>query len=217
MKLSDYTLTVLKNFASINSGMVFQPGTKQRTIHPEKTILVEVELEDSFSHKFGIYDLVQFLGNVTTLNNPDLEFSDKFVKMSDGTFELFYIPCSPELIVSPPDKSLVMENPDVRFDLTNSVITKVLRLASMNGLPNLSLIGKEGTLSLKAHEKSDDTSNYIQTKVSDYSGADFMATFKTDNFKIMPDDYEVEIKAGSFGRLKSKNKNVTYWIALETK
>ena len=82
VKLSDYTLTVLKNFSTINSGLVLQPGTKQRTMSPEKTILVEVDLEDSFSHRFGIYDLVQFLGNVTTLNNPDLEFSDKFATIS---------------------------------------------------------------------------------------------------------------------------------------
>ena len=46
MKLSDYTLTVLKNFSTINSGLVLQPGTKQRTMSPEKTILVEVDLED---------------------------------------------------------------------------------------------------------------------------------------------------------------------------
>lgn len=217
MKLSDYTLTVLKNFSTINSGLVLQPGSKQRTMSPEKTILVEVDLEDSFSHRFGIYDLVQFLGNVTTLNNPDLEFSDKFVKMSDGTFNLFYLSCSPELVISPPDKSLVMENPDVKFDLSNSILTKTLRLASMNGLPNLSLVGKDGSLDLRVHEKSNDTSNYVHTKLIDYTGENFMATFSTDNFKIMPDDYEVEIKNGSFGKFKSKNKNVTYWIALETK
>lgn len=217
MKLSDYTLAVLKNFSTINSGLVLQTGSKQRTMSPEKTILVEVDLEDSFNHRFGIYDLVQFLGNVTTLNNPDLEFSDKFVKMSDGTFDLYYLSCSPELVISPPDKSLVMENPDVKFNLTNSILTKTLRLASMNGLPNLSFIGKDGSLDLRVHEKSNDTSNYVNTKLIDYTGKDFMATFSAENFKIMPDDYDVEIKSGTFGEFKSKSKNVTYWIALETK
>jgi hypothetical protein len=217
MKLSEYTLSVLKNFASINSGLVIQAGNKQRTMSPEKSILVEVELEESFTHKFAIYDLTQFLGNITTLNNPDLEFNDKFVKMSDGVFDLFYIPCSPELIISPPDKSLSMDSPDVTFNLSNSIIAKTLRLASMNGLPNLSLIGKNGSLDLRVHEKSNDTSNYVSTRLMDYSGDEFTCTFSTENFKIMPDDYEVQIKNGTFGKFQSKTKNVTYFIALETK
>jgi hypothetical protein len=219
MKLSQYTLEVLKSFANINPGLVIQSGTRQRTMSPEKSVLVEVDLEDNFSHKFGIYDLVQFLGNVTTLSNPNLEFSDKFVKMIDESFEMVYLSCSPEIVVSPPDKSLVISNPDVKFELTNATLSKALRLASMNSLPNLSIVGDNGELNLKIHDKANDTSNYINTKISDYTGDKFSATFKIDNFnrKIMPDDYDVEIKNGAFAQLKSKTKKVTYFIAVETK
>ena len=219
MKLSQYTLEVMKSFANINPGIVLQPGTKQRTMSPEKSVLVEVELDDSFSHKFGIYDLVQFLGNITTLNNPELEFNDKYVMMKDDTFQMYYLSCSPEIIISPPDKNLTMDNPDVSFVLTNAVLSKSLRLASMNALPNLSIIGKNGELNLQIHDKANDTSNYLDSKISEYSGTDFTATFKIDNFlrKLMPDDYDVDIKHGKFSRLKSKTKNVTYFIALETK
>jgi hypothetical protein len=219
MKLSQYTLEVMKSFANINPGIVLQPGTKQRTMSPEKSVLVEVDLEDSFSHKFGIYDLVQFLGNITTLNNPDLEFNDKYVMMKDDIFQMYYLSCSPEIIISPPDKNLTMDNPDVSFVLTNAVLSKSLRLASMNALPNLSIIGKNGELNLQIHDKANDTSNYLDSKISEYSGTDFTATFKIDNFlrKLMPDDYDVDIKHGMFSRLKSKTKNVTYFIALETK
>ena len=159
MKLSQYTLEVMKSFANINPGIVLQPGTKQRTMSPEKSVLVEVDLEDSFSHKFGIYDLVQFLGNITTLNNPDLEFNDKYVMMKDNIFQMYYLSCSPEIIISPPDKNLTMDNPDVSFVLTNAVLSKSLRLASMNALPNLSIIGKNGELNLQIHDKANDTSN----------------------------------------------------------
>ena len=67
MKLNENTLSVLKNFSSINSGLVLQRGNVQKTISPEKSILVEAELEDVIPEQFGIYDLNQFLGNVTTL------------------------------------------------------------------------------------------------------------------------------------------------------
>ena len=88
MKLSEQTLTVLKNFASINSGVVLQKGNVQKTISPEQTILFEAKLEDNIPEPFGIYDLNQFLGNVTTLKNPELTFSDKSVIMDDGDIQL---------------------------------------------------------------------------------------------------------------------------------
>ena len=39
MKLNENTLTVLKNFASINSGLVIRKGKVQRTISPDETVL----------------------------------------------------------------------------------------------------------------------------------------------------------------------------------
>lgn len=217
MKLSDYTLTVLKNFSTINSGVVLQKGNVQKTISPEKSILVEAEIEESFPSQFGIYDLNQFLGNVTTLASPDLTFGDKAVSMKDDTFTLFYLSCSPELIISPPDKELAIKDPDVSFDLTNAIFLKIIRLASMNDLPHLSVIGKDGELKLQAHEKTNPTSNHASTKIGDYSGKDFVATFKTENLKIINDDYKVEVKSGAFAKFTSKTRKLTYFIALETK
>ena len=46
MKLSENTLAILKNFATINSGVVLNPGKTQKTISPAKSILVEATLED---------------------------------------------------------------------------------------------------------------------------------------------------------------------------
>lgn len=217
MKLSEFSLAVLKNFASINSGVVLQSGHVQRTMSPEKSILVEVELDDNVPAKFGIYDLNQFLGNVTTLDNPELDFTEKELSMTDDTFKLIYRPCAPELIISPPDKKLVIDNPDVTFDLNNTTLTKILRLASMNGLPNLSVVGKNGELSVMVHERANDASNQAMTKIGEYTGTDFMASFKTENLKMLPDDYTVDVKLNAFAKFTSKTRKLTYFIALEVK
>ena len=79
MKLSENALNVLKNFASINSGVVLNKGNVLRTISPEKSILVEATVEDDLPVPFVIYDLNQFLGNVTTLKNPELTFTKDHV------------------------------------------------------------------------------------------------------------------------------------------
>ena len=140
MKLSENTLAVLKNFASINSGVVLKKGNTQKTISPEKSILVEATLEDNLDTDFGIYDLNQFLGNVTTLKNPELNFTKESVTLDDGDFALNYLACSPSLIISPPDKELALKTVDCKFDLTNVTLQKLLKIATMNSLPNLTVV-----------------------------------------------------------------------------
>jgi hypothetical protein len=217
MKLSESALAVLKNFSNINSGVVLQPGTVQKTISPEKSILVEAELEEITDNEFGIYDLNQFLGNVTTLNNPELTFTDKTVTMNDGSTSLTYFACSPELVITPPSKNLVLNNPEAEFDLANATLTKLVRLASMNGLPNLSIVGKSKKLLVKVHEKNNDTSNEASAELGPWGGEEFTATFAVENLKLIPDDYKVEVKLGAFAKFIAVNKKLTYHIALVTK
>src|SRR5208283_596741 len=120
MKFSPFTISVLKNFSTINSGVVLQPGKKQRTIDQSKTIFAEVLLEDDLPQGFGIYDLNQFLGNVTTLDNPNLTFTDTAVIMDDGKMSLTYYGCATNIIISPDsDKDIKMDSPDVTFSLTS--------------------------------------------------------------------------------------------------
>jgi len=217
MKLSENTMSVLKNFSAINSGLVLQKGNIQKTISPEKSILVEAELEDAIPELFGIYDLNQFLGNVTTLGNPDLAFNENSVMMNDGEIAFSYYSCSPNLIVSPPDKELKLKQVDVSFTLTNAILAKLLKLAAMNNLTHLSVVGKNGEIRLQTHEKANDTSNHASFKLNDYSGPDFTASFKVDNIKLIAGDYDVEIQLDAFAKFVSKNAKIKYFIALETK
>jgi hypothetical protein len=221
MKLSENTLSVLKNFSAINSGLVLQAGNLQKTISPEKSILVEVELDDTIPQQFGIYDLNQFLGNVTTLASPELEFSDNSVLMKDGDITFNYYSCSTNLIVSPPDKELKLKQTDVSFNLSNAILTKLLKLAAMNNLSHLSVVGKNGEIRLQMHEKANDTSNFASFKLNDYNGDDFIASFKVENIKLVPGDYDVELQLGAFAKFTATSgvfkDKIKYFIALETK
>lgn len=217
MKISENTLSVLKNFASINSGVVLKPGKTQKTISAEKSILVEATLEDDIPSEFGIYDLNQFLGIITTLRNPEVTFGKNVVTLDDGELSVSYRGASSNLIITPPDKQLVLKDITTKFSLPNATSQKLLKVATMIDLPNLSVIGKEGALLLKIHERANDTSNDGVQKIGDYAGKDFVATFKTENLKLMPDDYNVEVQANAFAKFTNQNETLTYFIALETK
>jgi hypothetical protein len=217
MKFSENTLAILKNFSSINSGIVLKKGLSQRTMSPDMTILAEVTLDENIANDFGIYDLPQFLGNVSTLGNPELEFGSDKVTMDDGSLRLNYYSCSPSLITTPPEKNLEMKSVDIKFDLTAAQMQKLLRLAAMNAMPNLTVVGKDGKLYLKTHEKNSDTSNFAMMEIGKHEGENFEKSFKTDNLKMIADDYKVSITFAGFGLFESKNKPLKYFIALESK
>jgi gp45 sliding clamp, C terminal len=217
MKLSENTLAVLKNFASINSGVVLGAGKTQKTISPEKSILVEATLDDDIPTQFGIYDLNQFLGNLTTLRNPELTFAKDTVTLDDGELSFDYRACSANLIITPPEKDLVLKTVDVKFSLPNDTLQKLIKVATMNSLPNLSVVGKNGALLLKIHERANDTSNSGTIKIGEYAGQDFTASFKTDNLKLLPNDYNVEIQKGAFAKFENTAGTLKYFVALETK
>ena len=61
MKLSDKTISLLKNFSSINQSILVKEGNKLRTISVMKNILAEATVTEEFSKDFGVYDLNQFL------------------------------------------------------------------------------------------------------------------------------------------------------------
>ena len=216
MKITDRTLTVLKNFANINSGLVLRPGKVQKTVSSDNTIMVEAILEDDLPETFGIYELNTFLGNVTTLNNPELTFTSNGVIMDDGDLSLNYYSCSPNLIVSPPDgKELVLKDPEVSFSITHGTLQKLIKISAMNDLPHISIIGKNGEVRLQSHELKNDTSNFASIKVCDYDGADFCSTLKVENLKLISDDYDVQLKIGGFTQWLNKNQTLKYFIALE--
>ena len=72
MKLSESTINVLKNFATINSGMQFKQGSTVRTISKQQNVLGKATVSETFDSDFVIYDLNRFLSLVGSLDNPEI-------------------------------------------------------------------------------------------------------------------------------------------------
>lgn len=213
MKLSEFALASLKNFSSINDGIVLRPGSVIRTVSTEGNIFAEAEVEDVFPVEFGIYDLNNFLGNVGTLSNPELTFTEKMVTMDDGTISFNYGGSRVDLIDAPPEgKKVKLDNADVSFDLPKETLQKLLKLAGMNGLTNINVIGENGTLKLRTFEGTNQDSNSALTPVGSFTGDDFTAKFKIEHLKMLPDDYVVDMKKGVFSRFTSKTRKLKYYI-----
>ena len=92
MKFSGETLSILKNFASINTNIIFKQGDNVATISNAKNIFAKATIKESIPNEFAIYDLNSLLAMLTLMENQDVAFGDKslMVTSDEGKFEYFY-------------------------------------------------------------------------------------------------------------------------------
>ena len=215
MKLSDSTLSLLKNFSSINQSILFKEGSKLRTISVMKNILAEATINEEFARDFGIYDLNQFLNGLSLHQKPELDFTnDGYVVIKEGRSRSKYFFADPSVIVTPPDKEISLPSEDVCFELTTTVLEKLLKAAAVYQLPDISAVGENGVVKLMVRDKKNDTSNAHEEVVGE-TDETFNFNFKVENIKILPGAYEVVVSQKLLSRFTSKNHDLTYYIALE--
>ena len=215
MKLSDSTLSLLKNFSSINQSILFKEGSKLRTISVMKNILAEATINEEFARDFGIYDLNQFLNGLSLHQKPELDFAnDGYVVIKEGRSRSKYFFADPSVIVTPPDKEISLPSEDVCFELTTNVLEKLLKAAAVYQLPDISAVGEAGVVKLVVRDKKNDTSNAHEEVVGE-TDVTFNFNFKVENIKILPGTYDVVVSQKLLSRFTSKNHDLTYYIALE--
>jgi hypothetical protein len=215
MKLSDKTISVLKNFSSINQSILFKEGNKLRTISVMKNILAEATISEEFAKDFGVYDLNQFLNGLSLHQRPELDFgNDGYVVIREGKMRSKYFFADPNVIVTPPDKEITLPSEDVCFEVSTEQLDKLLKAAAVYQLPDLSAVGGNGVVKLVVRDKKNDTSNDFAIVVGE-TDSKFSFNFKVENIKVLPGTYDVVVSQKLLSRFASKNHDLTYYIALE--
>ena len=215
MKLTDSTLTVLKNFAGINNSILVKKGNKLRTISVAKNILAEADISEDFPKDVAIYDLNQFLNGLSLHQDPNLDFSEEsYLTIREGKRRVKYFYADPQVIISPPDKEITLPTEDVCFQLESVTLEKLLKAAAVYQLPDLAAVGENGVVKLVVRDKKNDTSNEFAVVVGE-TDRDFTFNFKVENIKIIPGAYDVVISSKLLAKFTNSNYNLIYYIALE--
>jgi hypothetical protein len=216
MKLSDNTLTILKNFAGINQSILVKQGNKLRTISIAKNILAEAEITEEFPRDFAIYDLNQFLNGLSLHSDPDLDFvEDSYITIREGKRRVKYFYADPNVIISPPEKEIKLPSEDVCFQLETGSLEKLVKAAGVYQLPDISAIGDAGVIRLVVRDKKNDTSNEYSIVVGE-TDEQFTFNFKVENIsKIVSGAYNVVVSSKLLSQFTNTKHNLSYWIALE--
>lgn len=220
MKLSSDTISVLKNFATINSNIEFKKGKVLSTISSTKTVLAKATLSDEIPEDFCLHDLNQFLSVISGVDNLEMEFDDLNVTFKSGKVKTKYRKAMRKDLVLPPDKDLNFPSVDGSFTLDEEDMKALLKNAALLDCENI-VFESDGktinaiTCSLDA--QGNPISHTTTTEVGDGNGSVFRAVFLRDNFKMLPNKYNVQLSSKGLASFKSDNGDIQYWIAIEVK
>jgi hypothetical protein len=217
MQLSKKTLEILKNFSTINSNFYCPGGKTVKTISAMKNILGSAEIEEDLP-EIGLYDLPEFLSLITSslYTAPVLEFSDKSVDIleeGDSRSRTKYHFASKEILTTS-DKVVTLPSEDVKFTLTKVLLQRITTAGSILQLSDIILECKDGVVSFGVIDKNSGNANTHKVVIDDMDASvPYTFYFKSENLRMIPDDYEVTISEKGISRFKSES--VEYWIALE--
>lgn len=215
MRLSKETLAILKNFSSINSNILIKPGNKLRTISGGKNIYVEATIQEDFDTDVPIWDLNKFLGVVSMFPNPDLEFCDTHVDISNGKSAVRYYYSEPSLLTVP-NRELQMPEIVISFDLDEHNLNEILKASSILQVSDLKIVGENGVLKIIVDDAKNDTSNSFSVLIDEnYDGPDYEGTFNVSEIKFLPGSYKVELTKSIISRFTHQTQDLSYYIAIK--
>jgi len=217
MELSEKTLDVLKNFAAINPNLVIKPGNVVKTVAEAKNVMAAATVDVEFPRQIGIYDLNEFLSVLNLVDGPRLKFEDNYVFVGDSTgrSRVKYFFSDPEMLTTT-EKNIEMPEADVKFTLSNSVVSKLKKAASVLSHSEICVSVVDGVLNIAVSDAKNSTSNVFSIDVDgDYKSDNFKVYILIDNLKLIPGDYEVELSSRNISRFKKVEDSVEYFIALE--
>jgi len=218
MKLSKHTLNMLKNFSDINMSIEIKEGNILRTVSVQKNILAQAEIEDSFPQDFAIYELNRFLGAVSLFDDPEFRFNGKSANIGTTRHSVDYVYCDPSMIVTPPENNITFPEPEVKFTLSQDALSQIMKASNVLGTPEIAIEGgphPNDVIRLKALDVNNDSTDTFKVVLDERSDNKFRFVFKTENMKMLPGNYDVEISSKGISHFSMQGQKLQYWIATE--
>ena len=215
MKLSAKTIQVLKNFSMINESMMFNTGNVLSTVSPNKEILAKATVDETFDKEFAIYNIVKLLGTISLFNEPDIQFEDRCLKVNNGKESMSYYYTDPNLIVKPSSKEIVMNDPEINFDMPQQTYQSIMKALHVLQLPSIAVTGDRNVIKLVAMDAETKTNNNTYEVEVGTTSHDFKMIIKGEHLKLLQDNYSVSISSKGISTVKGDN--IQYWIAISGK
>jgi hypothetical protein len=191
-------------------------GNVLKTVTPEKTLVASATIPDQIPSQACVYDLSRFLSILSLYKDPDIEFHDKYFMIKDGKQRTKYVYADISMIHAAPEKDIQLPSADVVVNVSWEDMQSVIKAAGVLQFSEVAFVGEGGKIYLKAIDGNNDNSDDYGVEIGTTSD-EFKIIIKTDNLKLLPQDYQVTLCAKGISEFKSSDGNVTYYVAIDTK
>ena len=212
MKLSDETVSVLKNYSTINQNLMIKSGQALTTMSAMKNIVAKSTVAENFERDIAIYDLNEFLSILSTYDDVDIEFCESFLILREGNKNTSY-PYSDPSVVTSVTKDITMPECEVKFSLSTDILSSIQKMSAITGAPDMVL--EKGELKV-TDKKNDNAVTHTECLFKDdKDDVDYKFWFKVENLKLLPGTYDVSVSSKRISHFKNTNVDIEYFIALE--
>lgn len=188
MKIDRDELQALKNFTQLNDSIVINEEKFFASIAKSGAVLGSFHHFHTFPKQFGIYDIRQFINVLSLFENPELDFGENIITISDGGAEVEYHMCDLALLKSIVVSKLPNLDFDDHFELKSEELDKITTASSIMDFDMISI--SDGKL--KAFNKTmRQQSNTFELDID--LTTDKEVVIKTENLKIPHVNYNVQV------------------------
>lgn len=212
MKLSNVTIGLLKHAASINPGIIIDPGSDIFSMHENKTVRMQASVNEDFPKQFAIMNLNQFLNVLSLFDDPELDFKEDHVVITSDTSsqKVVYYYSDPEVIKQSNKKLKAEIDYEIEFNLSKEDLGALNKAAATIGVEDICVYSNKGSsdICVAVLNKARQAGNAFELVVgSDDSLTDksFKIYFRKNNLKLTSNDF----------RVKLSTKGISTWIATD--
>jgi hypothetical protein len=220
MILSQKTIEIFKYFSNLSPTILVRQGNILRARSVGKTILTKAVLDETFPEEFVIYSIPEFLKTINLFKEPNVEFNETHMLISESGFKVRYLYTPMELYPDPPkneDFTPSDVNWGMSMELCESDLVNIKKASTVLNLNTVSFT-QEGIVAYS--DKDKDANNFKMDYPSDvtYTGNypdDFEINFMTESLDVYSGKYKLDFSCGRRSSIKMTNEvdNLSIWIA----
>lgn len=200
MKLSDSTLKILKNYSQINNKFRFPIGNTITTVNEGGNMFSMCEVPEVFEVEAPFYDLNEFLSVVGLFEDPDLEFKDKFVRITEDGHSLDYH-YGESTLVHQNKNGVKFPLPDFEMVVDKKLFDKIIKTSRILKLEHMKIRALNGIVDIELFDKEGENDNSYNIETEYTTTDEFEFIIKIESLVFISDTYNLHISS----------KGVTHW------
>lgn len=200
MNISQETLNIIANFATINQNIFIPAGNVIKTKTPSSmNVMAEATIKEEFSTDFAVYELSKLLNVLNLFDTPDIDFHEGHLTVKKNNSEASFAYSNKSLIDAVMDYSKTVQAPDavLSFSLSEEAFKRIQKSAKLFDVSSINIAShSEGVIRISASDAAMSKQNANKFTIdlpADVYSEDISVNIKLDSLRMYPGDYDVSI------------------------